>query len=95
MHKKLFLASASVLMLAIAYHLGANTATAQSSSNPVVASLPYNPYQAGIYTVVTANGDTYNSPNGFAWIRVGNIFSGPTPAPTQSWGALKAKALSH
>lgn len=36
--KKLFYASATILMLALAFHLGANTATAQAPSNPLVAA---------------------------------------------------------
>jgi hypothetical protein len=89
--KRVFYASASILMLAIAYHLGASTATAQAPGNPVVG-------MAGS-DVVTANGDVYvisGIPGGTAtyshWVLAGNVFGGsPTPATTQSFGALKAK----
>ena len=52
--KKLFYASASVLMLAFAYHLGAiNANAAKQSSNAVVAGTSS--------FVFTANGDVYFS----------------------------------
>jgi hypothetical protein len=87
--KKLFLASASVLMLALAYHLGASTATAQAPSNPVVAVFPN-------YSVVTANGDLYANLNGTVsgpFQLVGNVFNGASPVPTrtQSWGSVKVQ----
>jgi hypothetical protein len=84
--KRLFYASASILMLALAYHLGASTATAQAPSNPVVAA--YSNY------VVTANGDVYSYPGpspAVAWSHVANVFSGATPAAMESFGALKAR----
>ncbi len=85
--KKMFYASASILMLAIAYHLGAGTATAQAPSNSVVAA-----YQGSAHIALTANGDVYvTAQPGEPWTKVQNIFSGPTPAATQSWGSLKAK----
>jgi hypothetical protein len=85
--KKLFFASASILMLALAYHLGASTATAQAPSNPVVGISNNN--------VVTANGDVYTGTGTGSvelWTLVSNVFSGP-PVPTRqtSWGALKVK----
>ncbi len=92
--KKLFYASASILMLALAYHLGASTATAQAPSNSVVAcgSLQNG---GGWLTplAITANGDAYHgNESGTTWTRVGNVFSGPaTPTTTESFGALKAK----
>lgn len=92
MLKKFCLASASVLMLAIAYHLGASTATAQAPGNPVVG------ISAGNW-VVTANGDIYVADGGNyqgPWSLRSNVFRAiSTPAQAQSWGALKAKSLSH
>jgi hypothetical protein len=87
MLKKLFYASASILMLALAYHLGATSATAQAPGNPVVAI-------AGPYSfVLTANGDLY-APAGQAevgpWVRARNVFGSPTPAAQPTWGQLKA-----
>src|SRR5205809_142055 len=41
MLKRFFYASAAVLMLALAYHLGAGTATAQAPGNPVVGISQY------------------------------------------------------
>ncbi len=87
--KKLFYASAAVLMLALAYHLGASTATAQAPSNPVVAM------EASGAQVMTANGDLYTSPDpvhGMSYTLVNNVFSGATPARQSSWGALKVQS---
>jgi len=85
--KRLLYASASLLMLALAYHLGASTAVAQAPSNPVVGMA----YGGSAAFAATADGDTYVW-DGTSWRRFGNIFSGaPAPATTQSFGALKAK----
>ena len=91
MLRKLFYVSASLLILALAYHLGASTATAQAPGNPVVA-MP----QGNI--AVTANGDLYEGTNlsggvPISWTLKANIFSGP-PVPTHqtSWGALKVQS---
>ncbi len=86
MLKRLFYASASVLMLALAYHLGATSATAQAPGNPVVAG-------DGLGIAFTANGDVYRNTiaDYSAWERVGNVFSGPTPAQQPSWGEMKAR----
>lgn len=89
MAKKFFYVSAGLLMIAIAYHLGASTATAQAPSNPVVgiAEAPYT-------IVVTANGDVYHgtdSEGGGPWTRVSNVFGAATATAPQSFGALKAK----
>lgn len=93
MARKFAYACAGVLMLAIAYHLGASTASAQAPGNPVVASL-------GPQLVITANGDVYaanaydaNGPTVYQFTRAGNVFAGPTNTTPTSWGALKARAL--
>jgi len=86
MLKRCYYASASILMLALAYHLGASTAGAQAPSNPVVA--------VDVAQIVyTANGDVYKPDGtGHGWFRGGNVFTGgATSAQTQSFGALKAK----
>jgi hypothetical protein len=96
--KRLFHLSASVLMLAIAFHFGYTTARAQAPGNPVVAAVP----NAGGYvlTVFTANGDVYYSATGTPtgpWVHLSNVFTGgPTPTLQESWGALKSRyAPSH
>ena len=58
MLKRFFYASASILMLAAAYHLGASTATAQAPSNPVVGMA-----EGPLTLVVTATGDVYHGTN--------------------------------
>jgi hypothetical protein len=91
MAKKFFFVCGGILMLVLAYHFGATSATAQAPSNPIVA---------GDYVaVITANGDVYSNsseipPSGAAtWVRAGNVFaaSGPTPAQPTTFGAIKAK----
>lgn len=89
--KRLFYVSASLFLLALAYHLGASTATAQAPSNPVVAI-------GGNTIVVTANGDVYEGTNfsggaPVTWTLKANVFSGaPVPTHQSSWGALKVQS---
>jgi len=91
MAKKFFYVCAGILMLALAYHLGASTAGAQAPSNPVVA-------MNGGDEVITANGDIYIGTDysgavPIIWTRAVNIFAGgaPVSTTTRSWGSLKAK----
>jgi hypothetical protein len=85
MARKFFYICAGMLMLALSYHFGASTATAQAPSNPVVAV-------QGDGTVYTANGDAYGRVNTSTWALVGNVFGGgPTPALHESWGQLKSR----
>lgn len=90
MARKFMYVCAGILMLALAWHLGATTATAQVGiSNALVAA-------EGGYAY-SANGDVYigsGAASRQTWTHLGNVFTGrPTPTATQSWGALKAKAL--
>ena len=99
MLKKLFYASASILMLALAYHLGAQNATAQAGST-IVGVTGGGP---GLI-VVTLNGDVYArevrassstpcSPSlGCGPLLMGNLWSGgPTPAAQPTFGQVKAQ----
>ena len=86
--KRLFYASASILMLVVAYHLGASTARAQAPSNPLVGIAAY----SGALFGLTANGYVYSSgDNGNSWRHNGNVFVASTATATQSFGSLKAK----
>jgi hypothetical protein len=77
--KRLFYLSASILMLALAFHFGYTTAKAQAPGNPVVATFPNG------WAVVTANGDVYGSSDAVTFHHLGNVFSGgPTPALQES-----------
>jgi hypothetical protein len=83
--KRLFYLSASILMLALAFHFGYTAAKAQAPGNPVVATF-------GPWTVVTANGDVYASSDAVTFHHISNVFSGgPTPALQESWGQLKSR----
>jgi hypothetical protein len=91
--RKFFYICAGMLMLALSYHFGASTATAQSPGNPVVAA------SSGDPIVYTANGDAYHfngsSSGAPAWVLIGNVFNGgPTPALHESWGQVKARYRS-
>ena len=85
--KRFFFICAGLLCLALAYHLGATSATAQAPGNPVVAA------RAQPDAVVTANGDVYlRGPGGWNdWHLGGNISTGaPTPVQQSTFGAVKA-----
>jgi hypothetical protein len=88
MARKFFYICAGMLMLALSYHFGASTATAQAPSNPIVA--------ADVGRAFTANGDVYADGGGSGvYTRIGNVFgSGPTPALHQTWGQVKARYQS-
>ena len=92
--KRLFYASAAILMLSLAFHFGYTTARAQAPGNPVVG-VGIAATQSLFGVIVTANGDVYtpSSPGGFnSWHLASNIFSGgPTPALHESWGQLKSR----
>jgi hypothetical protein len=92
MLKKLFYASASILMLAIAYHLGATTAAAQAPGNPIVgAAYSTSSYNGGVFAFA-ANGDVYLLPSGGnTWVHTLNLFTNQTPTAQPSWGQLKAQ----
>jgi len=85
MARKFFYVCTGMLMLALSYHFGFTTASAQAPSNPVVAT--------NGNVVFTANGDIYSN-GGLVppYEHVGNIFaSGPAPARRESWGQLKSR----
>jgi hypothetical protein len=91
--KRLFYLSASILMLALAFHFGYTTTMAQAPSNPVAAAPTGS-------EVTTANDNVYvGGGAGFyeTWTRFSNIFSGgPVPTQQESWGQLKSRyAPSH
>jgi len=89
--KRLFYASAAILMLSLAFHFGYTTARAQAPGNPVVALV--NQGSSSYFYAVTANGDVYDCVGDQGpWQHRSNIFSGgPTPALQESWGQLKAR----
>jgi hypothetical protein len=100
MFKKLFYASASILMLAIAYHLGAGTAKGQVGSMVSgftahsVSTNPAGPV-GGTFAVMTPNGDIYvhemyAGSGSYGLEYVGNFWTAPTPAARQTWGQLKS-----
>jgi hypothetical protein len=96
MRAKSFLhVSLGILALALAYHLGATTATAQAPGNPVVSSVTPGTWN---HAVVTANGDVYGAYtlNG-QWTFLANVFAGgPTPTTSQeSFGSLKVRYLGE
>jgi hypothetical protein len=82
--------SLGILALALAYHFGAQAATAQSAS-PVRGIAAYYVSNCGLVTeVVGENGDVYRNCSG-TWSYVGNPFSGATAVEQTSFGSLKAR----
>ncbi len=74
-------------MLALVYHLGAGTATAQAPGNPIVAA------EGGFG--YASNGDDYmggGPTSRTTWFLLGNVFSGAAvPARHEPWSQLKAR----
>jgi hypothetical protein len=85
--KALLVVCLGILALALAYHFGATTATAQAPGNPVVGTFGTQ------WVVVTANGDVYDGSGSYGgpYRLVGNVFGSVTPAQSISIGQLKAK----
>jgi len=76
-----FLVCAGIFLLALAYHLGTRSATAEAPDNRIVLNLGSG-YDF-IAAVVTANGDVYSAPSlSGPWQLRSNVFSGaPSAAP--------------
>ena len=93
MAKKFFYVTAGMLMLALTYHLGARSATAQAGGSVVgVAAYFYQPGGAGEYVVATSSGDVYRKQTGGQWQYQGNALgAGPTITEQQTWGQVKDK----
>jgi len=92
MARKFFLVCAGMFLLALSYHLGAGTATAQAPSNSIVAVIGTPGFETCAFT---ANGDVFSSDNPRnteTWRLVNNIFAGaPVPTMHESWGQVKAR----
>jgi hypothetical protein len=92
-----FYVCAGLFLLALSYHLGARSATAQAGSS--VTGFAWANSTAGCgpeLLVLTTNGDvfrrSYNcGPLTGPAILVGNFWGGPTPAQVESWGAVKSR----
>src|SRR5258706_9341088 len=92
MARKFFYVCAGLFLLALSFHFGYSTATAQAPGNPVAAAWQASQAGTGIVNaIVTTNGDVYRSGNLTSWDFYGNVFGGPTPALHESWGSLKAR----
>jgi hypothetical protein len=79
--KRFFYACAGLLCLALAFHLGATTATAQKAATPEVAAAYWSNSivlpsggSAGGNVVVMRNGDIYLQSSSYApgWVKLGN-----------------------
>ena len=90
--KRSFYVCAGLFLLALSYHLGARSATAQSPSDRrrIVAMTSYfvaKDDKAMIWAA-TESGDAYatsfrGTVKAEAWKRAGNLFGVPTPPPSQ------------
>ena len=94
MAKRFFYVCAGLFLLALSYHLGANSATAQAPGNSVVG---VESAMTTYVNVVTANGDVYRVDAGQGGGGAlnstyrGNIFGVPVQAQPETWGAVKDK----
>jgi hypothetical protein len=90
MFRKFFYAAAGAFLLALSFHLGNTTATAQATGQFVSITMgPYNHLFA-----ITADGQVYKSENynqGVTWALIGTIIGAPVPAAQQSWGQVKSR----
>lgn len=93
MAQKFFYVCAGVFLLALTYHLGARSASAQAPGNAVVAGTVAN---GTVPVAITENGDSYaatfsSAIGSYQWFRTGNVFSNsPTAVTPQTWGQVKA-----
>jgi len=95
MARKFFYVCAGMLMLALAYHFGASSVSAQVEPT-IVGAFADN---CNGMIVVTANGNVFVRPNQVcantfngAPVFAGNFWAGsPTPSARESWGQLKSR----
>ena len=101
MHKarSFFFVCAGILCLALAYHLGARSATAQAGS-PVTGWMVVPPLSDNFAVAMTANGDVFTreiwgSPPVLGHpgpLYIGNFWTSPVTSATQpTWGQLKSR----
>ena len=89
--KTFFFVCAGAFLLALAYHLGARSATAQTG-NEIVAIAGATEGNLAYWKAVTATGDTYTSSgHSGTWVPGPSIFGAPTPVQDESWGQLKQR----
>ena len=95
--KAFFFVCLGILALAVAYHFGATTATAQAPGNACVAMTNYNLSSTIGYeiSVLTENGDVYGWDRS-TWTHISNVFTNSPPVTVQreSWGSVKQRYLS-
>lgn len=89
--KRFMFVSAGLLCLAIAYHLGATSASAQPSGYAIGFAVDGD----GVYAFLDS-GDVYYRPVSSKHListptLMGNFWDGATPAPSASFGQVKAR----
>ena len=95
MAKRFFYVCLGLLALAVAYHLGAQTATSQGFGTATGISVSgANTTQCYVYAVAD-NGDCYRKWQDWApsepWQYFGNIFAGGVATQPSTWGQIKAQ----
>ena len=84
--RRFFYVSAALFLLALTYHLGARTATAQAPGNAVIQFGPSG-------DVITANGDVYWIGLGKTFplqpVYKGNLFGAPPPPSSAKLNKIK------
>ena len=84
--REFFLVCAGIFLLALAYHLGANSASAQQGSQPLGLGVAVNQGCEDIF-VITPNGDVFQRCGTNAWksrgpAYIGNFWSGTAAPPS-------------
>jgi hypothetical protein len=90
MFRKFFYAAAGVFLLALSFHLGNTTATAQGTGQFVALCMNAD----SRLVALTSDGRVYAAPSYSVlgtWHFQGTISSGPTPTTSQSWGQVKER----
>ena len=91
MAKRFVSVCAGLFLLALSYHFGASTATAQAASGTIVALATDGLQNTGRFMAITADGDAYfTADGGVTWGRRTNVF-GLTTTQQAIWGDTKAK----
>lgn len=93
-----FYVCAGIFLLALSYHLGARSATAQAGQSIAAFSSGNTSHCSGDFFVITPNGDVYGNhmaggPCGTAGSPeyIGNFWAGPTATTPQTLGQLRAR----
>jgi hypothetical protein len=90
MAKRFMFVCLGVLALALAYHLGAQTATSEPGEKPIALGMYYTNY-----SVLTDYGNIYAyqyNGSSWGWQLQASWTGSPTPIQSSTWGSIKAQS---